>query len=1371
MDAGVKQQRKPNPRENANPISIITFLYTLPTFWNGFKRDLEEKDLYETLNEHKSSYLGDKIELAWRKEEERAKRLQKPPSLRRVLIKVFGFEFMFYGIVLAFTEFAIRMIQPIALGQLILYYTPNQSAISKDEAYMYAAAVVLCSLIYVFIVHPYMMGIIHLGMKLRVACCSLIYRKALRLSKTALGQTTAGQLVNLLSNDVNRFDVAVLFAHQLWVGPLETVVISYLMYLQIGISAVIGVAALLCFVPLQIWLGKKTSVLRLKTAIRTDERVRLMNEIISGIQVIKMYTWEKPFANLVSLARRHEIRAVTGASYVRGVLLSFIMFSTRIAIFISIFAYVLFDNKIYAEQVFVITSFYSILRQSMTVFFPQGIGQIAEANISIQRLNNFLMYDENKLLCNKNNWENLENGSIKDIKEEVKPDPTHADRNKGITIRNITAKWTEASTENTLTNFSMELRPGKIISIIGPVGSGKTSLLHAILKELPLQEGSLDVNGEISYASQEPWLFAGTVRQNILFGLPMERARYKMVVKRCALERDFSLLPHGDRTIVGERGVSLSGGQRARINLARAVYKQADIYLLDDPLSAVDTHVGKQLFEDCISGYLREKMVVLITHQLQYLKEVDHIIILENGIIKAQGTYADLKNSGLDFARLLEDQPDDIEDKPENKIVTRQGSISSMSSTDEKTLDLPIGVDEQKSIGSVSGYVYNAYLKAGGNCCIIFMVTLLFILAQFAASAGDYFITFWVNLEQLRFDRNLKTNPNLTTSPAQNNHSIYDFKLASDSLFNATSDHLKQSANDTINLYNILDFDRDTCIYIYSGNDTINLYNILDFDRDTCIYIYSGITLATIIVSLARSFAFFKTCMIASRRLHDSMFESITRATMRFFNTNPSGRILNRFSKDMGAIDELLPSALIDCLQIGLTLLGIIVVVAVVNPWLLLPTCIVGFIFYLLRNFYLATGRSVKRLEGVTRSPVFSHLNASLQGLTTIRAFKAQEILEKEFDNHQDLHSCAWHIFLCTSRAFGFWLDLVCIVYIAVVTMSFLVLGNEKFGGNVGLAITQSIGLTGMFQWGMRQSTELENQMTSVERVLEYTNVDQEPALETEPEKKPPKSWPESGKIEFSRLYLKYAPEDQPVLCNLNFVIQSKEKIGIVGRTGAGKSSLISALFRLANTTGQILIDDVDTKDLGLHDLRSKISIIPQEPVLFSGTMRKNLDPFDEYTDAVLWKALEDVELKEAVEDLTAGLNSKMSEGGSNFSVGQRQLVCLARAIIRNNKVLVLDEATANVDPQTDALIQTTIRKKFAECTVLTIAHRLHTVMDSDKVLVMDAGTMVEFDHPHILLQNDNGFLHGMVQKTGKTMAEALMLIAQQNYRKRTSSM
>lgn len=349
------------------------------------------------------------------------------------------------------------------------------------------------------------------------------------------------------------------------------------------------------------------------------------------------------------------------------------------------------------------------------------------------------------------------------------------------------------------------------------------------------------------------------------------------------------------------------------------------------------------------------------------------------------------------------------------------------------------------------------------------------------------------------------------------------------------------------------------------------------------------------------------------------------------------------------------------------------------------------------------------------------------------------------------------------------WLDLVSVLYIAIITFSFLILGNETYGGNVGLAVTQAISLTGMFQWGMRQSAELENHMTSVERVLEYsTQVPQEPPLESKSNKKPRPEWPEKGEIHFVRVFLSYNLEnDQPVLKNLNFRINSKEKIGVVGRTGAGKTSLISALFRLGQLQGQIIIDGIDTSEIGLHDLRSKISIIPQEPVLFSGTMRKNLDPFDEYEDAILWRALEDVHLKQVVEETAAGLLSPTSEGGSNFSVGQRQLVCLARAIVRKNKILILDEATANVDPTTDALIQTTIRKKFRECTVITIAHRLQTVMDSDKILVIDAGALVEFDEPHLLLSDKNSVLYGMTQQAGKTTAQQLADVAQKQYKEK----
>ncbi|KAF2900927.1 hypothetical protein ILUMI_05259, partial [Ignelater luminosus] len=533
-----------------------------------------------------------------------------------------------------------------------------------------------------------------------------------------------------------------------------------------------------------------------------------------------------------------------------------------------------------------------------------------------------------------------------------------------------------------------------------------------------------------------------------------------------------------------------------------------------------------------------------------------------------------------------------------------------------------------------------------------------------------------------------------------------------------------------------------------------------EIDRDVITYIYSAIIAATIIMALLHSVFYFVFFMRASVNLHDRIFGTISYATMRFFNANPTGRILNRFSKDMGIIDEYIPFVLSDVLEIALLAIGTIVLTGIVNPWLVLPSIGLLVLFYLLRLVYLETSRSVKRIEGITRSPIFSHMTASMHGLSAIRAFSAQRTLIHEFDTHQDLHSSAWYMFISASRAFGLWLDCICTLFISAVIISLLALNRDYYGGDVGLIVTQYLSLTGVLQWGMRQWSELENHMISVERVLEYTKV------ETEPVRKQisvlPKSWPDFGKIVFQNVSMRYIPNDPPVLNSLIFTIYPQEKIGIVGRTGAGKTSTIAALFQLYDIEGSIIIDDVDTTKLPLEELRSKISIIPQEPVLFSGTMRKNLDPFEEYSDDIVWNALEQVELKDVVAEIPAGLNAKVSESGSNFSIGQRQLVCLARAIIRNNKILVMDEATANVDPHTDALIQRTIRKKFANCTVITIAHRLHTIMDSDRVLVVDAGSVVEFDHPYNLLQKTDSIFYTMVQTTGKMASKNLHMIAEQ---------
>ncbi|XP_050293272.1 probable multidrug resistance-associated protein lethal(2)03659 [Anthonomus grandis grandis] len=1327
-----KVKREKNPFIKANFLEKLFFTWTFPLFIKGYKKDLLEEDLYPFLPSHESKYLGDKLDKEWSKE---WKKKQENSSLWMALTRVFGKQMAVLGISYLLIEILVRITVPLFLAQLLKFFEPD-TGMSKQTAYYYAAAIAICVFLSATFQHTYMLHNFHLGMKIRVATSTLIYRKALKLSKSALAETTVGQMVNLISNDVGRFELATTHIHNLWMAPLETIIVLVIMYFNIGYTGMIGVLLLLAFIPFQIWMGKKTSTFRLATAIRTDERIRLMNEIISGIQVIKMYTWEKPFAKLVEISRRREIEQIKKISVIRAIMMSFNLFLHNTSVFLCVLTYVLLGNVLDAQYVYILQSFYGILKVSVTMFFPQGVTQFAEANISVKRIRQFLMYDEVDFDSSDTFLNNFQSN------ESLKPDLVkHGDSSIGISMKDASLKWLKDRTENNLDHLDVEVNSGELAVIIGAVGSGKTTLLHGILGELKPVKGSIKVTGNISYASQEPWLFVGSVRQNITFGQKFDARRYHEVVRVCQLQRDFTLFPYGDRTIVGERGVSLSGGQRARINLARAVYKEADIYLLDDPLSAVDAHVGKQMFEECITGYLKDKCVVLVTHQLQYLKHVQKIYLLGDRKIEHSGTYEEIQNSGKQFSKLLEDLKDIIDEDEEEMdekaevedlkpIRRRRASTKEVVPKNDKE---PTMGEEGRGQGTISWSVYKTYFLSGGHWCKIWTLFLAFIVAQVVASFIEYYLKEWVNVNQFKKAQQDSYNP-----PIYNLTSNDSFPII-ENVSNAVEPPAVLPALTAIEVFWINHLSDDLVLYIYSV----------------------GIVLL-IVLTIGRSLAFYRFCNKASVRLHNNMFYKIVNAALRFFNTNPSGRILNRFSKDMNQVDEILPLTLLDTLQISLTVIAISSVIASVNPWMLLLTGIMLTIFYFLRVIFLATSRDLKRLEGITRSPVYSHLTASLQGLTTIRAFGAQTILKTEFDNYQNAYSSAYFMFLAANRTFGFWLDMHCVVFITLVTFSFLFFNTETFGGSVGLAITQAMNLTGMFQWGMRQWSELENTMTCVERIQEYADVVPEQDIGAHD---PPKSWPETGNIKFDNLCLKYAPEEPLVLKNLTFDIRSTEKVGIVGRTGAGKSSIIMALFRLAVNEGRIIIDGLDIAKIPLSRLRSSISIIPQEPVLFSGSLRKNLDPFDEYTDDAIWSALEEVELKQVVSNLPQGLESKMSEGGSNFSVGQRQLVCLARAIVRNNKILVLDEATANVDPQTDALIQNTIRRKFPDCTVLTIAHRLHTIMDSDKVVVMDAGRVVEFGHPHELLQKkENGVFYELVQQTGRAMAENLIAIAQESH-------
>uniref|UniRef100_A0A0S7F1W1 MRP4 n=2 Tax=Poeciliopsis prolifica TaxID=188132 RepID=A0A0S7F1W1_9TELE len=612
---------------------------------------------------------------------------------------------------------------------------------------------------------------------------------------------------------------------------------------------------------------------------------------------------------------------------------------------------------------------------------------------------------------------------------------------------------------------------------------------------------------------------------------------------------------------------------------------------------------------------------------------------------------------------------------------------------------------------------------------------------------------------------------NSLRSPPDANRAVSSFHLP---CFRAGEQEKLSSTNSSTatNGTNSTKLDLGFYLGVYGGNLLhtqsalfLSLFLCFLLIREPC-WFPAGLTAATILFGFVRNLLLFSVLVKAAQSLHNSMFNAILRAPVRFFDINPIGRVLNRFSKDIGQVDSMLPWTFTDFIQVFLQILGVIAVAASVIPWILIPVLPLLGLFLFLRRYFLQTSRDVKRLESTTRSPVFSHLSSSLQGLWTIRAFGAEERFQNAFDAHQNLHSEAFFLFLTTSRWFAVRLDGMCSVFVTITTFGCLLLRDQLDAGSVGLALSYAVTLMGMFQWGVRQSAEVENMMTSVERVMEYTELESEAPWETK--KRPPPGWPSKGLVTFDGVSFSYSNDSPPVLHGLQAMFQPQEKVGIVGRTGAGKSSLVSALFRLAEPQGKIYIDGVVTSDLGLHDLRQKMSIIPQDPMLFTGSMRKNLDPFNQHSDEELWNALREVQLKSVVEELPGKLETVLAESGSNFSVGQRQLVCLARAILRRNRILIIDEATANVDPRTDELIQKTIRDKFRECTVLTIAHRLNTIIDSDRILVLDAGKIHAYDEPHVLLQDTKGIFYKMVQQTGKQEAAALLEAAKRAYDSRS---
>ncbi|CAG2107286.1 unnamed protein product, partial [Medioppia subpectinata] len=954
------------------------------------KDRLDFEDMSRCSQYDSSKYLVECLEKNWEVELKK-----KSPRLYLALFKTFTKYHILPFMLLLFIECVVRMAQPILLGYVIDYFA-GADLITYDHACMAAGGVCLCTILYIMFFHTTLTRFMQLGMRARNACCTLMYKKSLKLNRLSMGKTTVGQMINLMSNDANRFDEFALFASYFIISPIQTAITIYIMYTYMGWASLVPVGIIILLIVFQLFMGKMFSKVRLMTAKLTDNRLRHMVEIISGMRVIKMYSWEQPFADLVSEARKQEVSCIQKSCFLKAINMSLYSMATKLILFTSFITLVLTGDVLTAKAVFVSMMLFNYVRVNMTWFFPLAITFGAEL---------------------------LES-----------PYPT-------------------------LQNISAHLRPGDLLAVIGPVGAGKSSLLMTILNELPVLSGSIETVGSISYASQEPWNFNNSVRNNILFGAEYNESRYKRVVEVCALERDFEIFPFGDKTLVGERGVSLSGGQKARITLARALYRNSDIVLMDDPLSAVDTSVAEHIFDKCIVDYLCDKIRILVTHQIQFIRKATQILVLnDEGKCLGLGSYDELQSRGLDFMSILSDQEREAADKKakaEDRDLKRTFSQSSydiktksrttslaesLMINDEEIENDPKIADEGRETGSISGKVYWTFIKAG---------------------AGT--------------DKNQNTD-NINTS---------------------------------------------------------------DQNRD--VIIYSSMMAALFIASLLRAITWFVMFMRASVNLHNTIFYRLLRAPISVFDSNPVGRILNRFTKDLGIIDEQLPSTSFD-LNLSMTQgVGGIIMITIVNPYLIIPAFILIVVLIAARSVYIKSARDIKRADGLTRSPVFSHVSTTFNGLASVRAFGAQKVFERQFYVYQDDQSATWMLATTASRAFGLITDGLCFVYTVIIFAVFMVFPGQLGAGEAGLALSSALMLTGMTQWGARQSAEMESQMTSVERIIEYSKLPQEAALTAHDSHKPPPDWPQKGQIELKDMSLCYEGSDKPVLKNLSCVIKSGE--------------------------------------------------------------------------------------------------------------------------------------------------------------------------------------------------------------------------------------